>query len=647
MAPKVSRIWSDVRRGERIEDFIFGSFANNELKLIYAQAQVRGLQHAGRIRPQDPPPGEPVTLIATAGPGLDLDHLVCYYTTDGREPDGDRGAARTGHTAPFRRCAIEWNTFIWGYVERWACILPPQPEGTLIRYHIGGWSERDGREVWADAPSVYQQIEQVTAAFFAGRSPSEALALASIPPSRPTPFAYSVDRFAPPDWAREVVVYHVFVDRFNPGDGRDFAHPDSLRGFFGGTLNGVTEKLDDIADLGATCIWLSPIFATPTHHGYDATDYYTVDPRWGTNEDLRRLVEEAHTRDIRVLLDLVCNHLSVQHPIFQQALADPNSPYRDWFTFGDGHAHGYRTFFNVATMPRINTTHPAARDYLIQVARHWLTEYDVDGFRLDHANGPELAFWTEFWTACKAVKPDCWCFGEVVEPPPSLLRYAGRLDGLLDFHLCDLLRRAFGHAALNMLELERALARHEGFFPADLSRPSFFDNHDMNRLLYLAGGDQRRLRLAALALMTLPGPPILYYGTEVGLSQTQDRGEGRGLEVARQPMLWGEAQDPDLLAWFRRLIHARRSHPAIWEGERTTLLVDETAWVYGVGGAGDGLLVALNADARARSLTVDAAALDLSDGAELDELLGGDAAVVREGVVTLSLPPLTGGLWRV
>jgi len=586
-----------------------------------------------------------VTLVVTAGPDLSLDHLVCYYTADGQQPDGDRGAARVGQVVPFRRCAVEWNTFAWGYVERWECALPPQPEGVLVRYHVGGWNEDAGREVWADAPSVYQQIEQATAAFFARRSISEALA--SVAPARPTPFAYSADRLAPPDWAREAVVYHVFVDRFHPGSGRKFARPDSLRGFFGGTLVGVTEKLDYVADLGATCIWLSPIFATPTHHGYDATDYYTVDPRWGSNDDLRHLVQEAHARDMRVLLDLVCNHVSVQHPIFQQALADPASPYREWFTFGDEHAHGYRTFFNVATMPRINTAHPAAQDYLIQVARHWLTEYDVDGFRLDHANGPALAFWTEFWTACKAVKPDCWCFGEVVEPPTSLLRYTGRLDGLLDFHLCDLLRRALGRGAGDLFDLERSLARHERFFPPHLSRPSFFDNHDMDRFLYFAGEDQRRLRLAALALMTLPGPPILYYGTEVGLSQAQGRGEGRGLEVARQAMLWGDEQDRDLLAWFRRLVHARRAHPVIWQGERTTLHVDETTWVYALGGGGDRLLVALNADSRARSLTVDVAALGLPDGAELRELLGGGAASVREGEATLSLPALTGGFWGV
>jgi glycosidase len=137
------------------------------------------------------------------------------------------------------------------------------------------------------------------------------------------------------------VIYQVFVDRFYPGRGRDWAQTDDLRGFCGGTLWGVAEKLDYIADLGVTCIWLSPIFPSPSHHGYDATDLYHVEPRLGGDEALRTLVSEAHRRDIRVLLDYVCNHVSQYHPVFVEAQADPTSPYRDWFTFDDSE-RGYR-----------------------------------------------------------------------------------------------------------------------------------------------------------------------------------------------------------------------------------------------------------------------------------------------------------------
>ncbi|HEC35528.1 MAG TPA: hypothetical protein ENI39_03215, partial [Anaerolineae bacterium] len=357
---------ADDGRSERIEDFIFGTFANNDLKLLHARASARGLQHGARIAPADPLPGEPVTLTVTVGPDLALDRLACYYTTDGREPEGDHGRASVGQAIPLERAAVEWHPFLWGYVERWEGTLPPQPDGTLVRYRIGGWREPDGQEVWADWPPVQLQIERATTAFFeaissppaprigrGGRVGSEML---------PTFFAYSVDRLTSPDWAREAVVYQVFVDRFNPGGGLPFARPGSLRGSFGGTLAGVTEKLDYIADLGATALWLSPIFASPSHHGYDTTDFFAVEPRLGTNEDLRLLVREAHARGLRVILDLVCNHVSDCHPFFQEAQADPASPYRPWFTFGPAYPHGYRTFFNVASMPRLNTAHPAVRD---------------------------------------------------------------------------------------------------------------------------------------------------------------------------------------------------------------------------------------------------------------------------------------------
>lgn len=638
--PEVPGGRADAGRGERIEDFIFGTFASDELKLLHARAEARGLQHAARITPADPLPGEPVTLTVTVGPDLTLNHLACYYTTDGTQPQGRLGQARVGQVIPLERTDVEWHPFLWTYIERWEGALPPQPEGTVVRYQIGGWREPEGPEVWADWPPVALQVERATAAFFAGKPPSEDLPLPAQP--QPTDFAYSVDRLGPPDWAQEAVVYQVFVDRFNPGRGRPFAQPDSLQGFFGGTLAGVTERLDYIADLGATALWLSPIFASPTCHGYDTTDFYTIEPRLGTHNDLRLLVQEAHARGIRVILDLVCNHVSDRHPFFQAAQADPASPYRAWFTFDPAYPCGYRTFFNVAAMPRLNTAHAAVQEYLIGVARHYLTEYGVDGFRLDHANGPDLAFWTAFWTACKRVKPDCWCFGEVVEPPPSLSRFFGRLDGCLDFHLCDLLRKAFGRGTLDLSRLEQEISRHETFFPPGFTRPSFVDNHDMERFLYLVGDDRERLKLAALVQMTLPGPPIIYYGTEVGLSQPYGRGEGRGLEGGRMPMAWGSEQDAELLGWYRHLLALREAHPAIWAGERRTLYADEGVWAYQIS---EELLAAVNAGPDHRQVPVHPSGVVNRRHPSVG--VGAAQAAWEEDALWLSLPPWSGGIWLV
>jgi glycosidase len=158
------------------------------------------------------------------------------------------------------------------------------------------------------------------------------------------------------------------------------------------------EKLDYIAELGASAIWLSPIFPSPTAHGYDATDYSTVEPRLGGEQALRELVAGAHGRGLRIILDLVCNHVSNRHPIFLEAVANPRSPYHDWFSFDDSDV-GYRSFFGVRSMPQLKLANPEARAWMTDIGRYWLREFEVDGYRLDHANGPGPSYWSEFWAA--------------------------------------------------------------------------------------------------------------------------------------------------------------------------------------------------------------------------------------------------------
>ena len=543
-----------------MEEFTFGTLATDELKLIHHRAARRGLQHAHELDPPDPEPGQPVTLTVRVGPGLDAEQVACYFTLDGSQPEGGRGVARRGQVLMLERTGADWDTLMWGYLDIWQGSLPAQPEGTRVRYQIGAWSG-DGPEIFADWPETYVIREQAARAFFSAQPLPDltgALPLGEILEQRAHTFAYSVDRLSPPDWARQAVIYHVFVDRFYPGQGRDWLQTGDLLGFCGGTLWGLAEKMDYVASLGATCLWLSPIFPSPTHHGYDATGLYTIEPRLGGDEALRTVVAKAHQRGIRVLLDFVCNHVSNQHPLFLEAKRDPSSPYRDYFTFDDSEL-GYRTYFGVATMPEVNVTHPAARNWLIEAARFWLREFDVVGYRLDHANGPGPDFWTDFWTACKAEKPDCFCFGEVVDASNVTRSYYGRLDGCLNFFAADALRRTYALDRWTEEHMERALDRHFRYFPPGFVMPTFIDNHDMDRFLFLARGDKVALRRAIAAQMRLPGPPIVYYGTEVGLNQATSIHEGRGMHINRVPMIWGDSQDRELLEYVQALIRERRS----------------------------------------------------------------------------------------
>ena len=541
-----------------MEEFIFGTIAIDDLKLAHHRTSRGGIQHAHELAPKDPKPGHPVTISVRVAPDLPMDHVVCYYTLDGSEPVGSRGQASNGFAVPCERVDIQWDTFFWGYITHWQVILLPQPEDTVVRYRIGAW-QGEGAETFADWPDVKATTDRTAAAFFRGK-PLKTEWIGN--PQVGTTFTYHVDRLVPPQWAREAVFYQIFVDRFYPGRGVDWSQTKDLKDFFGGTLWGVTEKLDYIEDLGATCIWLSPIFPSPTTHGYDATDYRNVEPRMGGGDALKELVAAAHERGIRIVLDLVCNHISNKHPIFIDAQKNRRSRYRDWFFFDDPDVE-YRTFFGVATMPELNLAHEDAKAWMIDSARFWLREFDIDGYRLDHANGPGPSFWSDFWAACKREKPDSFCFGEIVEPANVLRRYVGRLDGTLDFLLADALRRTFAHGKSSEAMFEQFLQGHLSYFDEDFLMLTFIDNHDMDRFLFAAGGDKEMLRRVAEIQMRLPGAPIIYYGTEVGMSQKVSTSSEPGLEASRMAMVWDDRQDRDLLATYQEMI-AERSNAKPW-----------------------------------------------------------------------------------
>lgn len=535
-----------------MEEHIFGTYATDDLKLVHHRAMRRGIQHWNQLTPRDPAPGEPVRLTVRVGPELSVTDLAVYYTTDGSLAGGSRGESTSAHVVRGTLAEVAWDTLVFDYLQIWEAVLPAQPDGTTVRYRIGAWAG-DGPEVFADWPDANLLIEKAAEAFFHEKPMPE---VDPGDPARGTHFRYTVDRCRPPQWAREAVIYEVFPDRFYPGKGRDWLQTEDVGGFCGGTLQGVAEKLDYIEALGATAIWLTPIFPSPTHHGYDATDYRRVEERLGGDAGLRLLVEQAHARGMRIILDLVCNHISHEHPIFVEALADPASPYREWFTFNDSEV-GYRSFFGVMQMPQLNMQHEAAAAWMIGHARYWLEEFDVDGFRLDYALGPGPDFWSEFTHACKQVKPDCFVFGEIVDSPKAIQAYIGRLDGNLDFHIETALRRTYAYGTWSEAQFERFVARHLAYFPDSFVMPTFLDNHDTDRFLYIAGGDKEALKRAAAAQMRLPAPPVIYYGTEVGLSQASSK-HGLGLEVSRAVMPWGAAQDTALLDFYRAIIAERK-----------------------------------------------------------------------------------------
>ncbi|MBK8024446.1 MAG: alpha-amylase [Chloroflexi bacterium] len=449
-----------------------------------------------------------------------------------------------------------WDLLTWSYLTRWQATLPPQVDGTTVRYRISAWNAE--HELFADYPDARRTVERAASAYFSKKT--EPTLAATEPAGDPhgMTFAYRVDTYRAPEWAKQMVMYHLLIDRFYPGGGRGWTQTSNLRAFCGGTLWGAAEKLDHIARLGCDAIWLSPPWESPTHHGYDVADYAQIMARYGGNEALRHFIRQAHDRGIRVVLDLVCNHISNQSPIFQEALHNPSSPYRSWFSFDDSPV-GYRTFFGVATMPQVNLADEGAKQWMLDTARRWIHEFGADGYRLDYAMGVAPSFWWEFRAACREANPESFIFGEIIEAPNVMRSYEGKLDGTLDFLAAQALRQVYGWKTLEPAHLAQRFASHRDYFHADFVLPTFLDNHDMDRFLYIAGGDVEALKAAAQAQFALPGPPILYYGTEVGLSQAEGVSSAIGLDASRMPMIWDDDQNRDVLDFYRALIQERRS----------------------------------------------------------------------------------------
>jgi glycosidase len=395
-----------------------------------------------------------------------------------------------------------------------------------------------------------------------------------------------------PKWLQKAVIYQVFIDRFHRGGRRSATRrpPDDQPEFCGGNLQGVVEKLDHLSGLGVTAIWLSPFNKTTAYHGYHVTDFFKVDERFGGMEGFQALVRGARSRGMRLIMDLVPNHVHESHPWFQAARNNRRSPYRRWFYWQRNGAP--LCFLDVAELPKLNLDHPEAREEMIRAARFWLDQ-GIDGFRMDHALGPSLDFWRAFRGAIKRHREDAVLFGEVwfsgiqrhhlptlllpdkrfyflarqlgMDVQDAIMReYAGVFDGLLDFTFQKLLTtHVAGKRKMSDRRLQDLLDEHYAGFPEHVSLLSFLDNHDMNRFMFEAGGDRSRLKRALTVQFAQKAPPILYYGTEAAMNQTGPVSGDHGDLQARRMMPWGGAEGPLFKTCCRLIAQWKRCHGGV------------------------------------------------------------------------------------
>ncbi|MEQ9425977.1 MAG: alpha-amylase family glycosyl hydrolase [Cyclobacteriaceae bacterium] len=359
----------------------------------------------------------------------------------------------------------------------------------------------------------------------------------------------------PRNWD-ETIAYEIFVQSFADSNG------DGI-----GDLKGVELKLDYLADLGISAIWLMPINPSPSYHKYDVTDYYGIHPDYGTMQDLKSLIAAAHNKGIKVIIDLVVNHCSSQHPWFQVALKNPESKYRDYFIWKtaeeteseniatkeisadsdninqwgeiEGFDERYFAFFSPA-MPDLNYDNPDVRNAIFDVGRFWLSDVGVDGFRLDAAKHiyPEnryadnLAFWKYFRTEMEKVNPDVFLVGEVWDSAEVVAPFLKSLHSNFNFDLSEAIINSVKtgkHSGL--IDKYQAINKLYQQASQDFVDATFLSNHDQNRVRSQVG-TIKKTKLAASILLTLPGTPFIYYGEEIGMQGKKPD------EYIREPFVW-------------------------------------------------------------------------------------------------------------
>ena len=345
--------------------------------------------------------------------------------------------------------------------------------------------------------------------------------------------------------------------------------------YFGGDLAGIIEKLDYLKGLGVTALYLNPIFDSGSAHGYDTHDYMKVSPKFGTEEDLQELLNEAHKRGMRVILDFVPNHTGLGFWAFQDVVKNgEDSPYWDWYfihkwPFTPGDPAAYEAWWGVGSLPKLNTGNPQVKEYLFKVVRHWLN-FGADGWRVDVPN--ELtnakAFFNEMRQLAKMEKPDAYLIAEIWQIDPSWVQ-GDQFDSLMNYALG---RDTLFNFAKGSIDGESALANLSRYFAAygeNVTAMGFnlVSSHDTGRILTDLGGGNfddlpnpgavERLKLLSTLVYTLPGAPVIFQGDERGIL-----GEKEFYDAHRYPIQWDTA-DKSLISHYKKLAQLRSEIPAL------------------------------------------------------------------------------------
>lgn len=498
-----------------------------------------------------------------------------------------------------------------------------------------------------------------------------------------TRFVLDLDQQQPiitPDWAQGESIYQIFPDRFHNGDPNlkndparthAWGSPPESTLFMNGDLAGITQKADYLKELGVKTIYLTPIFQSVSNHKYDSTDYYNIDAAFGGNAALEELVEALHSREMKLIFDASFNHAHPTFFAFQDVIENGrDSAYWDWFTIydwpikirhrphtipaerasdpsyqkylnylraieqnsnipfyiaeDDGPLFDptYMAWYDVINMPKLNQNNPACQQYFLDVAAHWLREYDIDGWRMDVAQFVPDNFWKKFYAVCKETKPDCYLFAEIWGDTSHWLQ-GNMFDGTMNYLFRDIVLDFFANESLSTPELKDALLRLDALYAPQIAavNQNLLSSHDVNRFLRLADENKNKFALATIFQMVLPGAPGIYYGDEIGMTGGHDPDNRRAFNWDKST--WDMTQRNLTQA----LLQLRDEYPALKTGRLRWHSQAENAFVIERSDDEHTLLIAINRGASRQSI-------DLNTNEPLSQILthspnGQDATIHR------------------
>ncbi len=430
------------------------------------------------------------------------------------------------------------------------------------------------------------------------------------------PYIAADDVYEGENWLKESICYQIFPDRFHRAEDADVIIDEKCeltpwgqtprhRSFFGGNIKGITEKIPYLKELGINLLYFTPLFESASNHKYNTKDYYKIDPSFGSLEETKELVRLCHEAGIRVVFDAVFNHTGNDFFAFEDIYVhQEDSRFKDWYHIDSYPVSkeriNYYTFSNsLAYMPKLNLKNREARMYLLEVARYWIREVDIDGYRLDVCDELSHDFLRDLRRVVKDTKKDAVIIGEIMHEAEDFLE-GKELDSIMNYPFRHAMIDTFARDELSMDDFFQVLVHNQTIYREEITHQmlNLLGSHDTPRFITASGGSKEKLKLATAFQFLYKGVPYVYYGDEVGITGGDD-------PLCRKTMIWDEEKrDNDLLEFFKKTIRIRKEYPELVYGDFKIELIRGRVFSFSRNYEGRTIMAFFNLHKRMREVSV-------------------------------------------